>query len=246
MTKITRPKRPYLTTSVMINTSTYWKHKTTGAILHLMRSRRPFDILHHLVGHFEYLMIAAAIVNPVWSLRPAILSCDLGSHLTYRVISVAILNIVRLRQSRTKIYLTCRHRASGHVKSQHQHGLLTVYVKLRMRMYRACRERLPRHRRKRKPLLWRASRNARDRYLTRSALASYQIAATHVPWCVPGSLTHSGGESVPGIPGACATSNFTYLMRGSILVTITKQSHRNSCKHTRICLVTQTNLIKYL
>ena len=37
---------------------------------------------------------------------------------------------------------------------------------------------------------------------------------THVPWCMSGSLTHGGGENVPGIPGACATRNFTYLARG--------------------------------
>ena len=43
---------------------------------------------------------------------------------------------------------------------------------------------------------------------------------THVPWCMPGSLTSSflwswrWGENVPGIPGACATRNFTYLVRG--------------------------------
>ena len=42
---------------------------------------------------------------------------------------------------------------------------------------------------------------------------------THVPWCMPGSLT-SGflwswwRENVPGILSACATSNFTYLVRG--------------------------------
>ena len=42
---------------------------------------------------------------------------------------------------------------------------------------------------------------------------------THVPWCMPGPLT-SGflwsrlRENVPGIPGACATGNFTYLVRG--------------------------------
>ena len=43
---------------------------------------------------------------------------------------------------------------------------------------------------------------------------------THVPWCMPGSL-NSGllwnwrrGGNVPGIPGACATWNFTYLVRG--------------------------------
>ena len=27
---------------------------------------------------------------------------------------------------------------------------------------------------------------------------------THVPWCMPGSLTCGDGENVPGIPGACA------------------------------------------
>ena len=30
-----------------------------------------------------------------------------------------------------------------------------------------------------------------------------------------GSLSRGGGENVPGIPGACATRNFTYLARGS-------------------------------
>ena len=37
---------------------------------------------------------------------------------------------------------------------------------------------------------------------------------THVPWCMSGSLTSGGGENVPSIPGACATRNFTYLLRG--------------------------------
>ena len=42
---------------------------------------------------------------------------------------------------------------------------------------------------------------------------------THVPWCMPGSLS-SGflssrwRENVPGIPGACATHKCTYLVRG--------------------------------
>ena len=35
-----------------------------------------------------------------------------------------------------------------------------------------------------------------------------------MPWCMSQSLTRGGGENVPGIPGACATSNFTYLARG--------------------------------
>ena len=37
---------------------------------------------------------------------------------------------------------------------------------------------------------------------------------THVPWSMSGSLTSGGGENVPGILGACATRNFTYLARG--------------------------------
>ena len=41
---------------------------------------------------------------------------------------------------------------------------------------------------------------------------------THVPWCMPGSLTSSflwsGGENAPSTLGACATRNFRYLVRG--------------------------------
>ena len=32
----------------------------------------------------------------------------------------------------------------------------------------------------------------------------HDTCVTHVPWCMSGSLTCSGGENVPGIPGACA------------------------------------------
>ena len=47
----------------------------------------------------------------------------------------------------------------------------------------------------------------------------HDTCVTHVPWCMPGSLTSSflwsrWRENVPGIPGACATSNFAYLVRG--------------------------------
>ena len=38
--------------------------------------------------------------------------------------------------------------------------------------------------------------------------------ATHVPWCMSGSLTRVGRENVPGIHGTCATRNFMYLARG--------------------------------
>ena len=44
---------------------------------------------------------------------------------------------------------------------------------------------------------------------------------THVPWCMPVSLTSGsfevgGEENVPDIPGACASRNFTYLVRGPL------------------------------
>ena len=38
----------------------------------------------------------------------------------------------------------------------------------------------------------------------------------HVPWCMSGSLTRGDGENVPGITSACATRNFTYLVRGPL------------------------------
>ena len=62
-------------------------------------------------------------------------------------------------------------------------------------MHRECRERFPRHRLQRKPVV-------------------SDPASRHVPWCMSGSLTRGGGENVPGIPGACATRTFTYLARG--------------------------------
>ena len=40
--------------------------------------------------------------------------------------------------------------------------------------------------------------------------------ARHVPWCMSGSLTCGGEENVPCIPSACATHNFTYLVRGPL------------------------------
>ena len=68
-----------------------------------------------------------------------------------------------------------------------------------LRMRREWRERVPHH------------------WLQRKTLVSepdmhHGTCVTHVPWCMSGSLTHGGGEIVPGIPGACATSIFTYLV----------------------------------
>ena len=59
----------------------------------------------------------------------------------------------------------------------------------------------PRHRFQRKPLVSDPGMH-------------HGTCVTHVPWCMSGSLTCGDGENVPGIPGACATHNFTYLARG--------------------------------
>ena len=65
-----------------------------------------------------------------------------------------------------------------------------------------CLECFPRHRLQRKPLV-----SDPDMH--------HGTCVTHVPWCMSGSLTRGGGENVPGIPGACATRNFTYQVRDS-------------------------------
>ena len=65
---------------------------------------------------------------------------------------------------------------------------------------------------------------------------------THVPWYMSGSLTRVGGENVPGIPGACATRNFTYLawgpwanVPGAVLSNYSVSNHlRLSCLPNRV------------
>ena len=53
----------------------------------------------------------------------------------------------------------------------------------------------PRHRLQRKPLV-------------NDPGMHHGTCVTHVPWCMSGSLAPSGGENVPGIPGACAPAIF--------------------------------------
>ena len=60
-----------------------------------------------------------------------------------------------------------------------------------------CRERFPRHRLIRKPLVSDPGMH-------------HGTCVTHMPWCMSGSLTCGGGENVPDIPGACTTCNFTF------------------------------------
>ena len=80
-------------------------------------------------------------------------------------------------------------------------GPLARYGKLRLLMRRECRKLLSRHWLQSKPLVSDPGMH-------------HGTCVTHVPWCMSGSLTHRGGENVPGISGACATRNFTYLVRG--------------------------------
>ena len=68
-------------------------------------------------------------------------------------------------------------------------------------MRRDCRERFPRQRIQRKPLVSDPSMH-------------HGTCVTHVPWCMPGLLYSGGAENVPGIPGACATHNPMYRIRG--------------------------------
>ena len=82
-----------------------------------------------------------------------------------------------------------------------EHGPLTRYLKLRVAHAPGMPERFPRHRLQRKPLVSDHSMH-------------HGTCVTHVQWCMSGPLTRCGWESVPGIPGACATRNFAYLARG--------------------------------
>ena len=93
-------------------------------------------------------------------------------------------------------------------------GLLPDTWNYGLHMRWECWELFPRHRLQRKPLFSDPGMH-------------HGTCVTHVPWCMSGSLTHGGGENVPGIPGACATSNFTYLVRGPYCWFCTRLPCRN-------------------
>ena len=84
-------------------------------------------------------------------------------------------------------------------------GLLPDTWNCGLCMRRECREPFPRHRLQWKPLISDPGMH-------------HGTCVTHVPWCMSGSLTRGGGENVPGIPGACTTRNFAYLVRGPWLL----------------------------
>ena len=80
-------------------------------------------------------------------------------------------------------------------------GFLPDTSNRELRMRRICRERFSRHRLQMKPVVSDPGMH-------------HGTCVTHVPWCMSESLTRGGGENVPGIPGACATRNFTNPARG--------------------------------
>ena len=86
-------------------------------------------------------------------------------------------------------------------------GLLPDTQNCGLRIRRECWEHFPRHWLQMKPRV--------------SDIGMHHGTwITHVLWCMPGSLTRGGGESIRAIPGACATRNFAHLIRGSFLMGI--------------------------
>ena len=100
-------------------------------------------------------------------------------------------------------------------------GLLPDTGNCGLRMHWECRERFPRHRLQRKPLV---------------SGMHHGTCVSHVPSCMSGSLTRGGGENVPGIPGACATRNFTYLVWGPL-------ENQNTHKITNFALILKDSSI---
>ena len=107
--------------------------------------------------------------------------------------------------------------------------LLPETLNCGLRMRRECRERFPRRRIQKKLLV--------------SDPAMYHgMCVRQVPWCMSESLTRGGGENVPGLPGACATHNFTYLVRGSYPVSSFCRGYENRWRYNcHILLVKRTD-----
>ena len=80
-------------------------------------------------------------------------------------------------------------------------GLLPDTYNYGLRMHRECRERFPRQHLLAIPtgITARALRTCRDACRDHNLAVSFEVG---------------GGEIVPSIPGACATNNFMYPVRG--------------------------------
>ena len=92
-----------------------------------------------------------------------------------------------------------------------EHGPLTRYVRLRVAHAPEFRERLPRQRFQRKPLV-------------NDLGMHHGTCVTHVPWCMSGSLTCGGGENVPDIPGACAPAILRIWQEAHVFANIFKMA----------------------
>ena len=93
---------------------------------------------------------------------------------------------------------------------------------------RECREHFPRHRLQRKPLVSDPGMH-------------HGSCIKHVPWCMSGSLTRGGGENVACIRGACATRNFTYLVRGpysAVVIVVEKERWTRRARSEGVLLIT--------
>ena len=69
-------------------------------------------------------------------------------------------------------------------------GLLRVTQNFGLHMRRKWRERFPRHKLQRIPLVSYPGMH-------------HGMWMTHVPWCMSGSLTHGGAENIPGMHSRC-------------------------------------------
>ena len=131
--------------------------------------------------------------------RFSICSAIISSSIVVACSTAHVLCHVGLR-SKTCIFPTSNKKGLS-ISKRHSMGLLpdTYYCGLHMR--RECRENFP-------------AADFKGNRLVSDPGMHHGTCITYVPWCMSGSLTRGGGENVPGIPGACATRNFTYLARG--------------------------------
>ena len=96
-------------------------------------------------------------------------------------------------------------------------------------MRRECREQFP-------------CRRLQMKQLVSDPDMHHGTCVRHVPWCMSGSLTRGRGENVPGIPGACATRNFSYLARGP-LATYFVEDYRTSITFPKNVYIRSTLLV---
>ena len=95
-------------------------------------------------------------------------------------------------------------------------GLLPDTQNCGLRMRRECRERFPRHRLQRKPLV-------------SDPGMRHGTCVPHVRWCMSGSLNPRWQEKRSRHSRVCANRNFTYLVRGPMQHT---RRHNHDCELT--------------